>query len=142
MNLAVNKTQPTTASVTDFIDAVEQDQRRKDSLVLLDMMQQISAEKPVMWGDSIIGFGAYRYKYASGREGDWFKMGFSPRKQSLTLYLMCGYKPVQSLLDQLGKYKLGKGCLYINKLADVHLDVLKHVLEVAVSLNSSAQTNE
>ncbi|MBI9063046.1 MAG: DUF1801 domain-containing protein [Marinilabiliaceae bacterium] len=139
--MAVNKTQPTKASVNDFIKALEHEQKRKDSLVLLDMMQQISAAKSVMWGDSIIGFVDYSYKYTSGREGDWFKVGFSPRKQSLTLYLMCGFKPVQSLLDQLGKYKLGKGCLYINKLADVDLVVLKHILEVAVSFNSSNQTS-
>jgi len=89
-----------------------------------------------MWGSSIIGFGAYRYKYASGQEGDWFKVGFSPRKQNLSLYLMCGFEPVQSLLNQLGKHKLGKGCLYINKLGDVDLNVLKHIIEVAVRFNS------
>jgi len=93
------------------------------------LMQRVTGEKPVMWGDSIIGFGSYHYKYASGREGDWFLTGFAPRKQNLTLYIMSGFELYDELLGKLGKYKTGKSCLYINKLEDVDQDVLLELVK-------------
>ncbi len=124
-----NKTQPTDANVLDFLHTVEHQQRREDSLKVLDMMTEITGEKPVMWGDSIIGFGHYHYQYASGREGDWFYTGFSPRKQNLTLYIMDGFKKRPQLLKKLGKCKTSVACLYINKLSDVDENVLRQVIK-------------
>lgn len=131
-----NKTQPTTASVTDFLNAVEKEQKRKDSFEILQMMTEISGEKPVMWGDSIIGFGQYRYKTKSGIEDNWFTCGFSPRKANISLYLMrCDIKQSQDLLDKLGKHKTGVGCLYINKLADVDTEVLKEIIKRTIEIS-------
>ncbi|MBK8553258.1 MAG: DUF1801 domain-containing protein [Ignavibacteria bacterium] len=123
--LAVIKTKQTTASVEDFINSVEGEQKRKDSFVLLEMMKKITGEDPKMWGGSIIGFGSKRYKSpASGREVDWFRIGFSPRKANLTVYLI-SIKEHAEALKKLGKHKTGGGCLYINKLEDVDMKVLK-----------------
>ena len=122
------KTKPTDASVEDFLDAVDHPQRQADGYVLLQMMKEITQDPPIMWGSSIIGFGSYHYRYASGREGDWFRVGFSPRKRSLSIYLMQGFDRYDDLLARLGKHRLGKGCLYINKLADVDLNVLKVII--------------
>lgn len=125
-----NKTQPTNASVTDFINLVDKEQKRKDCFEILNMMETLTGEKPVMWGDSIVGFGQYRYKTKSGCEDNWFICGFSPRKANISLYLMgCDIKKSQDLLDQLGKHKTGVGCLYINKLADVDTPVLKEIIK-------------
>lgn len=126
-----NKTKPSKAKVREFLEGVENERRREDGLKLLKMMKDITREKPVMWGNSIVGFGNYHYKYASGREGDWFKVGFSPRKQSLTLYLMPEIDEVSGLLEKLGKHKTGKGCLYINRLDDVDTEVLKSIIKRA-----------
>lgn len=126
----MNKTQPTNASVENFINSVEKEQKRKDSFEILKMMKELSGEKPVMWGDSIVGFGQYKYKTKSGIEDNWFTCGFSPRKANISLYLMgCDIKKSQDLLDQLGKHKTGVGCLYINKLADVDTNVLKEIIK-------------
>jgi len=95
-------------------------------------MQEVTGEEPVMWGTSIIGFGSYHYKYTSGQEAEWFLSGFSPRKQSLTLYIMSGFDEYEPLLAKLGKYKTGKSCLYINKLADVDQDILKDLISKSV----------
>lgn len=136
-----NKTQPTDANVLDFLNAVEHKQRREDSLKVLEMMTEITGEKPIMWGDSIVGFGNYRYQYASGREGDWFHTGFSPRKQNLTLYIMDGFKKRPELLEKLGKFKTSVACLYINKLADVDEKILRQVIKESaeyVKKNQSA----
>lgn len=100
--------------------------------MILDLMQKITQVTPKMWGDSIVGFGNYHYKYESGREGDWFLTGFSPRKQNLTLYLMSGFDLHQELLEKLGKYKTGKGCLYIKKIADVDFTVLTELIKKSV----------
>lgn len=125
-----NKTQPTNANVTDFINTVEKEQKRKDSFEILKMMEKLTGEKAVMWGESIIGFGQYRYKTKSGIEDNWFTCGFSPRKANISLYLMgCDIKKSQDLLDKLGKHKTGVGCLYINKLADVDTQVLKEIIQ-------------
>ena len=122
------KTQPNEASVVQFIESVEQAKRQADAKVILQMMSDITGEKPIMWGTSIIGFGTYHYRYASGREGDWMRIGFSPRKANLSLYLMNGFSEYQSLLKKLGKYKTGKSCLYINKLEDIDVDILKQMI--------------
>lgn len=127
--MAENKTQPTDASVTEFLNSIENERKRQDSFTILEMMQEVTGEEPKMWGDSIIGFGEYHYKYASGREGDMFLAGFSPRKQNLTLYIMSGFDNYESLLGQLGKHKTGKSCLYINKIADVDTKVLKEMVK-------------
>lgn len=123
-----NKTRPTGASVTAFIDAVENDTRRRDARTLLAMMKKVTGEKPRMWGPSIIGFGEYHYKYESGREGDMLNVGFSPRKANMALYVMGSIAEDDPLRDSLGKYKTGKSCLYINKLEDVDPAVLEKLV--------------
>ncbi|MGE0561651.1 MAG: DUF1801 domain-containing protein [Flavobacteriales bacterium] len=128
--MAELKTQKTQASVETFINKVEHEGKRQDAFEILEMMKTITKEEPKMWGASIIGFGDVRYKYASGREGDWFKVGFSPRKTNVSLYLMgCDISKADSILSRLGKYKTGKGCLYINKLADIDKNVLKELIK-------------
>jgi hypothetical protein len=122
------KTKENEGDVNAFLNGVENERKREDSLKILNLMEKATGMEAKMWGDSIVGFGTYHYQYASGREGDWFLTGFSPRKQNLTLYIMSGFNEYESLLDQLGKHKTGKSCLYINKLADVDLDVLKELV--------------
>lgn len=124
-----NKTRPTDQSVVDFLNGVEHNTRREDSFTLLKMMQAVTGDEPVMWGSSIVGFGSYHYKYESGREGDMPLIGFSPRKQSMTLYIMPGFDEYDDLLEKLGKHKIGKACLYVNKLADVDPDVLRKLIK-------------
>ncbi|MSQ78742.1 MAG: DUF1801 domain-containing protein [Flavobacteriaceae bacterium] len=128
--LAVIKTKPNAASVEDFINTVSDEQKRKDSFVLLEMMKKASGQEPKMWGSSIIGFGNKRYKSpATGREVDWLVIGFSPRKANLSLYISVGIKEHADALAKLGKHKTGVGCLYINRLEDVDLNVLKGMIE-------------
>ncbi len=126
--MAENKTRPTGASVEAFLNAVPNERRRTDSFEVLEMMREVSGEEPQMWGDSIVGFGEYHYKYASGREGDMPRIGFSPRKQSLTLYLSFDYAGFEELMARLGKAKTSKACLYINKLEDVDREVLREMV--------------
>ena len=126
--MSENKTKPTDQDVIDFLNDVEHKTRRQDGFTLLEMMQEITGEEAVMWG-SIIGFGSYHYKYESGREGDMPLIGFSPRKQSMTLYIMPGFDDYEDLLGKLGKHKIGKACLYVNKLADVDADVLRKLIK-------------
>ena len=126
-----NKTQKHDGSVEAFLHSVEHKKRREDSFKVLDLMKDVTGEEPSMWGTSIIGFGHYTYKYASGKKGEWFHSGFSPRKQSLTLYIMAGFSDYDDLLSKLGKYKTGKSCLYINKLEDVDLDVLRQLVKAS-----------
>lgn len=124
------KTKVTNASVIDFINTVGSDAKKKEALVILKMFKTITGEKPRMWGPSIIGFGQYHYKSErSSQEGDWLITGFSPRKQALTLYVLCGFDGQAELLKKLGKYKTGMGCLYINKLADVDIKVLETIVK-------------
>ena len=130
--MAENKTQKTGASVEDFISSVKNKTRREDGFRLLDAMREITGEEPEMWGPSIIGFGDYHYRYESRREGDFFLTGFSPRKQSLSLYIMAGFEEYDSLLSTLGKHRKGASCLYINKLADVDMEVLRELIERSV----------
>jgi hypothetical protein len=124
-----NKTKETNASVIDFLNAVPNERRRTDSLAILQLMKDVTGEEPKMWGDSIVGFGRYHYKYESGREGDMPLIGFSPRKQNLTLYILMGFDGFDDLRDRLGKHKVSKACLYINKLADVDEDVLREMVQ-------------
>jgi hypothetical protein len=130
--LAEIKTKQTAASVEGFIDAVKDEQKRKDSFVILEMMKKATREEPKMWGSSIIGFGNKRYKSpASGREVDWFLVGFSPRKANLTVYVIT-LQEHAAALKKLGKHKAGGGCLYINKLEDIDLKVLKGIIDASL----------
>lgn len=130
------KTKPTTVSVQEFILAIQDEQKRKDSLVIMEMMKKTSGEEPVLWGNSIIGFGNKRYKSpATGREVDWFRLGFSPRKANLSLYINMNLKVNASHLEKLGKHKTGVGCIYINKLEDIDLKVLKGLIVTSLKEN-------
>mgnify|MGYP006214585959 CR=1 FL=1 len=126
------KTKPTDASVADFIAAVENPVRRADAEVIRVMLEEVTGETPVMWGPSIVGFGRYRYTYASGRSGDWPVIGFSPRKNDLTLYIMPGFEGFADLMAKLGKHKTGKSCLYLKTLADVDPKVLRQLIDGSV----------
>lgn len=130
--MAEPKTRPTRVSVAKFLNAIEDEQRRRDCKAVARMMREITGTKPVMWGDSMVGYGSYHYKYASGREGDWFLTGFSPRKQALTLYIMAGFASYETLMNKLGKYKTGKSCLYVKKLDDIDRKVLAQLITRSV----------
>jgi hypothetical protein len=132
--MAELKTKKNEASVEAFINTVADEQKRKDAFAILEMMKQATKMEPKMWGGSIIGFGEVHYKYESGHEGDICMIGFSPRKQNFALYLITGLEPYKEEFKKLGKYKTGKGCLYINKLSDVDSLVLKNMLKKAVQL--------
>ena len=128
------KTKPTIASVEDFINSVNDEQKRKDSFVLLEMMKKATGEEPVLWSNSIIGFGIKRYKSpATGREVDWLRIGFSPRKANLSLYLMIDIKQQADALKKLGRHKTGVGCLYINKLEEIDLKVLRGMIDASLN---------
>ena len=126
------KTKVNDASVEDFLNSVTDEQKREDCFEILRLMKQVTKEEPKMWGSSIVGFGSYHYKGASGREGDWLLTGFSPRKENLTLYIMGGFDLHQDLLKKLGKHKTSVGCLYIKKLDDVDKEVLKELVAESV----------
>lgn len=128
--MAELKTQVTKANVNEFLEGIKDEKKRQDCYEILKIMKKATKAEPKMWGTSIVGFGDHHYMYASGREGDWFITGFSPRAQNLTLYMMGGFD--SEVLQRLGKYKTGKGCLYINKLADVDLKVLNELITKSV----------
>jgi hypothetical protein len=130
--VAEPKTKPTRASPSAFLERIPDETRRKDCKTLAQVMKRVTGAKPVMWGASIVGFGSYRFKYASGNEADWPVAGFSPRKSDLTIYVMSGFAGHEALLRGLGKHKTGKACLYIKKLADVDLDVLEALIRRSV----------
>ena len=130
--MATNKTMETAASVTEFIEAVENEQKRKDSYQLIEMMKAVTAQEPKMWGPSIIGFGSYHYKYESGHEGDAPLLGFSPRKAAISLYVFTGLDEHKHLLEGLGRFKMGKACIYANKLQDFHKDKLMEVMNETI----------
>jgi hypothetical protein len=130
--MAELKTKPTNASVEKFFNQVADETRREDCRQVARIMEEITAEKPKMWGPSIVGFGKYHYKYASGHEGDWPIAAFSPRKQDLTLYLMPGFEQHRELMEKLGKHSTGKSCLYIKRLSDVHVPTLKKLIRESV----------
>ncbi len=127
MSKSENKTRVSDESVVDFLNSISDPQRRKDCFKILELLEGVSGEKPKMWGSAIIGFGQYHYKYESGREGDWMRIGFSPRKNNITLYFHYFFDDNKDLMSRLGKYKSGKGCLYINKLSDIDVDVLREI---------------
>ena len=122
------KTKVNDASVTAFLNKIDDEQKRKDSFEIVKIMKQVTKEKPKMWGPSIVGFGSYHYKYESGREGDSPLIAFSPRKQNITLYVLLGADHENQLLKKLGKHTTSKWCLYIKKLRDVDMDVLKDLI--------------
>lgn len=128
------KTKQHDGDVNEFLDAVENPRRKEDARRVLELMRDVTGEPPKMWGSSIVGFGSYHYKYASGREGDWMITGFSPRKQNLTIYIMPGFSEFAGLLGRLGKHKTSKSCLYLNKLADVDLEVLAELVRESVAV--------
>lgn len=127
------KTKLNKASVKGFLDKVKNKKRREDALAVLEIMKKVSNEEPRMWGSSIVGFGNYHYVYESGREGDWPIIGFSPRAQNLTLYIMPGFEKFPDLMSRLGKYKTGKSCLYISKLEDVDSKVLRQLMKESIA---------
>ncbi|MCB9452747.1 MAG: DUF1801 domain-containing protein [Anaerolineaceae bacterium] len=137
--MAKLKTTPNNQDVTTFLNGVANAKRREDSFAVLALMQEVTGYEPRLWGDSIVGFGSYHYKYASGHEGDSFLAGFSPRKQSLTLYIMAGFDQYDALMVKLGKHTTGKSCLYIKKLEDINQDVLREL--VKASVEHVAETN-
>ena len=132
--MAENKTKPTTASVTGFLNAIEPAQKRKDAKAIAKMMRDATGNRAKMWGPSIVGYGKYHYRYDSGREGDFMRVGFSPRKQNLSVYVVPGFSGFSALLKKLGKHKVGRSCLYINKLDDVDVDVLRKIIEKSVQI--------
>ena len=123
----------TDASVEAFLGAVENERRRSDARTVVAIMERVTGETPKMWGPSLIGFGRYHYRYASGREGDWFVTGVSPRKQALTVYIMPGFDAYPDLMGRLGKHRTGKSCLYINTLDDVDMAVLEDLIRLSVA---------
>lgn len=132
--MAELKTSRNDGDVDAFLDSVDNETRRRDALVMKDLMADITGEKPEMWGNSIVGYGAYTYKPKSGGSlNEWMKVGFSPRKQSLTLYIMDGFSDYESLLGQLGNHSTGKACLYIKDLNNVDMDVLKNLITASVA---------
>ena len=130
--MAEAKTKPTNQSVEEFLNEISDEERRADCLQLAKIMEEITGEKPKMWGPSIVGFGSYHYKYDSGREGDWPVTGFSPRKKELTLYIMMGFEKHRELMEKLGKHSHAKSCLYIKRLSDIHIPTLKKLLKTSL----------
>lgn len=129
MSKAQNKTVENDGSVDDFLNSVKDEQKKADCLVLKSMMENITNTPAAMWGASIVGFGTYHYKYESGREGDFMKVGFSPRAQNVTVYIISGFERYAKLMEKLGKHKTGKSCLYIKKLADVDMGILEELVK-------------
>jgi Domain of unknown function (DU1801) len=130
--MAEAKTKPTEQPVETFLDTVSGDKVRDDCRAIIQLMKKVTGEKPRMWGPSIVGFGSYHYKYESGHEGDICLTGFSPRKQNLSLYVLAGFPGQEALLKKLGKYKAGKGCLYVKKLEDIEVGVLETLIKMSV----------
>ena len=130
--MAEQKTKPTNQSVKEFLNKIPEPERRADCFAVAKIMEEITGEKPTMWGPSIVGFGSYHYKYASGREGDWPMTGFSPRKKDLTLYIMMGFEKHGDLMEKLGKHSTSKSCLYIKRLSDVHIPTLKKLIKIGL----------
>ena len=130
--MAEPKTKPTNESVDDFLNRIPEAERREDCFTVAKIMEEITGEKPKMWGPSIVGFGTYHYKYASGRVGDWPVAAFSPRKKDLTVYLMMGFEKHKDLMEKLGKHSVGKSCLYIKCLSDIHVPTLRKLIKTSI----------
>ena len=137
--MAELKTKLNDASVDDFLNSIKDEQARQDCQTIAEIMRKATNAEPKMWGSSIVGFGSYHYKYASGREGDWMLTAFSPRKQNITLYIYGGFEGRDEMLAELGKHSCGKGCVYIKRLSDVHLPTLKKLIKASV--NHMLKTN-
>jgi hypothetical protein len=131
--MAELKTKRNDASVEAFLNGIADERKRQEAFTILHLMQEVTGETPTMWGDTIVGFGSYHYKYASGREADWMLTGFSPRKQNLTVYIMAGFDQYDHLLARLGKHSTGSSCLYIKKLQDIDLAVLRELVSQSVA---------
>lgn len=131
--MAELKTKRNDASVEAFLNGIADERKRQDAFTVLHLMQEVTGEAPTMWGESIVGFGSYHYKYASGREADWMLTGFSPRKQNLTVYIMAGFAQYDEMLARLGKHSTGSSCLYIKKLQDIDLTVLRELVSQSVA---------
>jgi len=131
--MAELKTRPTRASVKAFLDAIEDEDRRRECRVVMRILRQATGATPRMWGPTIVGYGTYHYRYASGREGDWFLTGFSPRARDLTVYIMTGLEEHGDLMRRLGRYRTGRSCLYLKKLADVDLEILAALVRRSVT---------
>ena len=131
--MAENKTQPTQLKVSEFINSIEDKVKRADCRELMKLMSETTGNRAKMWGTSIVGYGKYHYKYASGREGDFFLTGFAPRKQALTIYIVSGFSINPKLMEKLGKYKTGKSCLYVKKLDDVDRSALSQLVKESVA---------
>lgn len=130
--MAENKIKETDASVKAFLDAIQDDEKRQDCRTVLQLMKEVTGAEPRIWGGGMVGFGSYHYKYPSGREGDWFLTGFAPRARELTLYITAGFDRYEALLADLGKFKTGRSCLYLKRLADVDLGVLRKLIAASV----------
>ena len=137
--MAELKTRKNEADVEAFLDGIENEKRRKDCRAVVELMAAVTGKPPVMWGDSIIGFGSYHYRYATGREGDWMATGVAPRKQSLTVYIQTGFQRHAELMEKLGRHTTGKSCLYIKRLEDVDVDVLRDLVRESYALASKGQ---
>lgn len=131
--MAELKTKKNDSDIVEFLNGIDDELKRKDCFKLLELFEQWTGESPKMWGQSIVGFGSYHYKYESGREGDWFLTGFSPRKQNLTIYITAGFNEYEETMNELGKYKTGSSCLYVKKLSDIDIDKLKILVEKSVA---------
>ena len=140
--MAELKTKLNDKDVHQFISGIADEQKRADCLEILGLMSEVTGCEPKMWGDSIVGFGTYHYKGKSGREGDWFLTGFSPRKQNISIYIMSGFSEMPELMNKLGKFKTGSGCLYVNKLTDVDKSVLRQVIKQSVDFISKMHKSE
>ena len=127
--MSQNKTIANDKDVKAFLNAVEPEQKREDAFTIMKLMEEVTGEQATMWGSSIVGFGTHHYRYETGREGDMPLVGFSPRKQAMTLYILAGYENCDNLWSKLGKYKTGKSCLYIKKLEDVDMDILREMVK-------------
>ncbi|MDZ4767905.1 MAG: DUF1801 domain-containing protein [Chloroflexota bacterium] len=126
-----DKTQPNDAKVQTFLESITDEKKREDAVAILDLMRDVTGEEAVMWGDTIIGFGKYHYKYESGREGEYFVAGFSPRKANFTLYMMGGFEDQPAIMERLGKHTTGKSCLYIKRLSDVNVEALTELIRAS-----------
>jgi hypothetical protein len=131
--MAEAKTKATKDSVPAFVKKISDAQKRADTQIVIDLMKEATKHEPVMWGSGIIGFGSYRYEYASGRSGDWPIIGLSPRKQNLTLYIMPGFEEYEALLKKLGPHTIGKSCLHIKRLSDIHVPTLKKIVTSSIA---------
>jgi hypothetical protein len=129
--MAELKTKPTELTIDDFLNQIADEQIKKDCFQLHKMLSEVSGENAVIWSNTIVGYGSYQYKYATGRTGEWMKIGFSPRKKNITLYFSSDYHQYEELLSKIGKYKVGKGCFYINKLSDVNEEILLDLMKLS-----------